>query len=75
MVPAILFVFTKVCGGKSPVPLVIKPEIWADAVAVHCIVTPATSAVKATATLLLCEQTVCDKELLVMAGFGFTVII
>lgn len=75
MVPAILFVFTKVCGGKSPVPLVIKPEIWADAVAVHCTVTPETLNVNATATLLPGEQTVCDKELLVIAGFGFTVII
>ena len=75
MVPAVLPVFTKVCDSISPVPLATKPEMFDEAVAVHCAVAPGMLKVNATAILLLCEQTVCDKEVLVIAAVGFTVMV
>ena len=61
-----------VCTGMVLVPLAVKPETPAVAVAVQAKVVPATPEVRVTSVVLPPEQMVCDKGELVTVGFGFT---
>ena len=54
------------------VPLAVKPETPAVAVAVQAKVVPATPEVRVTSVVLAPEQMVCDNGELVTVGFGFT---
>jgi hypothetical protein len=56
------------------VPLDVNPETPVVADAVHANVAPLTLDVKLTAVELLPEQIVCVRGVLVISGFGLTVI-
>ena len=54
------------------VPLAVKPDTPAVAVAVHAKVAPLTLEVRVTRVVLLPEQMVCDNGELVIVGIGLT---
>jgi hypothetical protein len=54
------------------VPLAVKPDTPAVAVAVHAKVVPLTLEVRLTAVVLAPEQMVCDNGEFVTDGFGLT---
>ena len=54
------------------VPLAVKPDTPAVAVAVHAKLAPLTSEARVTSVVLVPEQMVCVIGELVTAGFGFT---
>ena len=68
VVPVVVIVWT----GMVPVPLAVKPDTPAVAVAVHAKVAPVTSEVRVTRVVLAPEQMVCVKGVLVTDGFGLT---